>query len=248
MKMKTLITPVAGALIATLLTTPALALTGDEIIARMDAAVTRAQDQYFEYDVINQEPGREGKLMQIKAWVMGTLRMTEFVAPGDMKGTKALVRSRAQMYIYLPAYSKVRRVASHATSGAFMGTTFSNDDISTVTYGESYTGKLLSETDTEWVVEAVPREGANTAYARLEINLSKQYDQPTEIRYFNTDGQNTKTESRVRYSCQGEICNAESMVMVDHTRNDASTELLRTTWQTNTGLDAGFFSVRSLQE
>lgn len=246
--MRSLVMTICCALLVGSLAAPALALTGDEVIARMDAAVTRAQDQYFEYDVINQEPGREGKLMQIKAWVMGVQRMTEFVAPGDMKGTKALVRSRAQMYIYLPAYSKVRRVASHATTGAFMGTTFSNDDISTVTYGESYTGKLLSETDTEWVVEATPIEGANTAYARLEITLSKQYDQPTVIRYFNADGQNTKTETRTGYSCQGEICNAESMVMVDHTRNDASTELLRTTWQTNTGLDAGFFSVRSLQE
>ncbi len=246
--MRTFITPVAGALLATLLSTPALALTGDEIIARLDAAVTRAQDQYFEYDVINNEPGRESKLMQIKAWVMGTKRMTEFVAPGDMKGTKALVLSRTKMYIYLPAYSKVRRVASHATSGAFMGTTFSNDDISTVTYGETYSGKLLSEADDAWVIEAAPKEGANTAYARLEITMSKQYDQPTEIRYFNADGQNTKTETRTGYSCQGEICNAESMVMVDHTRNDASTELLRTAWQSNTGLDAGFFSVRSLQE
>lgn len=246
--MRTLIVNICCALLVVSLATPALALTGDEVIARLDAAITRAQDQYFEYDVINREPGREAKLMQIKAWVMGEQRMTEFVAPGDMKGTKALVRSRAQMYIYLPAYSKVRRVASHATSGAFMGTTFSNDDISTVTYGETYSGELLSETDTEWVVQATPREGANSAYARLEITLSKQYDQPTVIRYFNADGQNTKTETRTRYSCQGEICNAESMVMVDHTRNDASTELLRTAWQTNTGLDAGFFSVRSLQE
>jgi len=246
--MRSLINSVCTAFLALVLATPALAETGDEIIARLDAAVTRAQDQYFEYDVINQEPGREGKLMQIKAWVMGEQRMTEFVAPGDMKGTKALVRSRAQMYIYLPAYSKVRRVASHATSGAFMGTTFSNDDISTVTYGEAYAGKLLSENDNEWVVDATPREGANTAYARLELTLSKQYDQPRVIRYFNDDGQNIKTETRTRYSCQGDICNAESMVMTDHTRNDASTELLRTAWQANTGLDAGFFSVRSLQE
>jgi hypothetical protein len=246
--MRTLICVACCSLLATALASPAFALTGDEVIAKMDAAVTRAQDQYFEYDVINQEPGREGKLMQIKAWVMGEQRMTEFVAPGDMKGTKALVRSRAQMYIYLPAYSKVRRVASHAASGAFMGTTFSNDDISTVTYGETFTGTVLSEDDTQWVLEAKPIEGANTAYARLEIDMSKQYDQPTEIRYFNADGQNTKTEYRTRYTCQGEICNAESMKMVDHTRNDASTELLRTTWQTNTGLDAGFFSVRSLQE
>jgi len=46
------------------------------------------------------------------------------------------VRARAELYIYLPAYNKVRRVASHATKGGFLGTTYSNEDISTITFGD----------------------------------------------------------------------------------------------------------------
>ena len=35
-------------------------------------------------------------------------RLTEFTAPADMKGTKVLVLSPTQMYVYLPAFGKVR--------------------------------------------------------------------------------------------------------------------------------------------
>ena len=121
------------ALLASSWNTSALAASGDEVLSMMHESSTRAADQFFEYELINEEPGREAKMMALKVHIKGERRMTEFLAPGDMKGTKVLVRSRAELYIYLPAYNKVRRVASHATKGGFLGTTYSNEDISTIT-------------------------------------------------------------------------------------------------------------------
>ena len=235
------------ALVVVLLAGAAAAQSGEEVLAMMDESMTRAVDQYFEYDIVNSEKGRDPTVMTVQVRIKGPMRTTEFLAPGDMKGTKALVRSRTQMWIYLPAYNKVRRVASSSTSGEFMGTTFSNEDISTVTYGDAYAGRLLSQTDEAWVVEATPREGQDVSYGKLEFTICKQYIQPLEIRYYNRDGVHLKTETRADYTCEGEVCNAEVMTMVSHARNDASTQLVRTVWEVNTGIDDDHFSVRNLQ-
>ena len=235
------------ALLASSWNTSALAASGDEVLSMMDESSTRAADQFFEYELINEEPGREAKMMALKVHIKGERRMTEFLAPGDMKGTKVLVRSRAELYIYLPAYNKVRRVASHATKGGFLGTTYSNEDISTITFANVYTGKMMSENDKEWVVEASPREGIKAMYGKLVFTVRKDYKQPSEIKYFNAKSEHIKTETRTEYSCQGNICNAGIMKMVDHSRGEASTEFQRRDWQVNTGISDSLLSKRNLQ-
>ena len=151
------------------------------------------------------------------------------------------------MYVYLPAYNKVRRVASHSTAGGFMGTTFSNDDMATSAYGPVYDLSISSEDDSSWVLEGPPKEGVKGAYGKIEITISKSNNLPTQFRYFNKKGVHIKTEARTGYSCEGEICNAESMKMTDHTRGDASTELIRRDWRVNPALDSSIFSHRNLQ-
>jgi outer membrane lipoprotein-sorting protein len=256
--MRTTILLTLGALLSlTLFATPALAdEAGDAVLAKMDEAMTRATDQIFDYEIVNEEKGRDPKVMAMTATIKGERRLVEFTAPGDMAGMKALALGRGQMYTYLPAYKKVRRVASSMSAGGFMGTTFSNDDISTITYGPSYAGALLSETDEAWVVEATPREGAGSAYGKLVFTIDKGYLQPLEIQYWSTKGKHLKTEVRTGYGCKtaegaddpkGPICNAESMKMTDHSKGDMSTELVRLRWEVNTDVSDDVFTVRNLE-
>jgi outer membrane lipoprotein-sorting protein len=223
-------------------------LDGAGLLKRMDEAMARSEDMTFRYDVLNVEPGSEPKGMQLRVWVKDTLRLTEFEAPGDMKGTKALVLGQSQMYIYLPAYKKVRRVSSSLSEGGFMGTTFSNEDISTTEYSPYYDAALTSEDDQAWTLTLTPKADAQVGYSKLEIKMAKKFEVPVEIKYFNKKGQHTKTESRTGTSCEGNVCTAEVMTMVDHTRGDASTSLTRTEWEVNTGLDDDLFTTRTLQQ
>ena len=225
----------------------ASASSATEVVAALDIRANLAKTQFFEYEVINEEKGREGSIMRLQVSLSGEERFTEFLAPGDMKGTRVLVKNRAQMYVYLPAYNKVRRIASHTTSGGFMGTTYSNDDMATSSYGPVYDFSMASEDDSSWVVSGPPKEGVKVAYGKIEITIAKANSLPTTFRYFNKDGVHVKTEVRSRYSCSGEVCNAESMKMTDHTRGDASTELLRRDWKVNPELPSSMFSVRNLQ-
>lgn len=220
---------------------------GEQVMRLMDEAMTQAQDQYFVHELVTQEPGKDLRRMKMQVRIKGKeWRWIEFLEPGDVKGMRVLVRSVSQMYVYLPAYRKVRRVASHVRSQGFMGTTFSHDDISTVTYGPLFSAKLLSENDTHWTIEATLKEGKDYPYPRLQFDVLKNVKQPSEIRYFNDKGAKVKTEFRSNYDCQGTICNPKKLKLVDHNRNGMWTEIICHDWKINTGVKDSQFTVRSL--
>ncbi len=223
-------------------------LAGEKVMKRMDASFTKAKDQYFEYDIITTQPGKAETKMTMKTWIKGeNWRLVEYTSPGDVKGMKALVLSLDELYIYLPAFKKVRRVAAHAREASFMGTALSQDDTSIVTYNPIYEPKLVGEDKDTWKLQSFLRKGKHHPYPRIDWVVLKKYDQPSKVLYYNAKGGIWKTEERLEYSCQGDICNARRMLMTDHSRGGLRTELVRTAWKVNTGVSDSMFTPRSLQ-
>ncbi len=220
---------------------------GDAALAKVDGAMNRASTQYFEYDVTNQEPGKgEGKLALVVR-LKGDKRLTEFTAPADMKGTKVLILSPSEMYVYLPAFGKVRRIASSVGDQGFMGMTFSQDD-NVTRYGDRYQAVVSSDAAAEMKLTLTPKAGMATPYGKIEITVAKDRMLPTQLKYFNAGGTHVKTESRTGYSCQGDICTASDQTMVDHTKSNAQTKLTRKTWKVNESMSDDLFSKRALEK
>jgi len=221
---------------------------GDKILRQADEAMTRAKDQVYEYEVTTQEPGKSKTKLTMRVALKGKQwRLVTFLSPGDIKGMKFLVLSISQMYVYLPAYQKVRRVASHARSQSFMGTALSQDDASIVTYGDVYSATLVKEDAASWTLRGTRRPGKDFPYARLDFVIDKKLLQPVELYYYNDKGVKLKSESRSDYDCQGNICGPKHMKMVDHTRGGMWTEFNRLTWKVNTGIADSEFTPRALQ-
>jgi len=234
----------------TLLSSSAMAMDAVEMIAETDAAMNRAQDQIIDWKVVNQEPGKgDPKLMTFTSTVMGPKTLTSFSAPADLKGTRVLVLGRQQMYIFLPAYNKVRRVASHTTQQGFMGTTFSFDDMNTSRFGDIYNAKIVSEDGAKAVLELTPKAEGEAPYARVELTLDLKMFHPLEMKYYNEKDAHVKTETRSKYACNEEhnVCLGGVLRMDDHTRDGAWTELQRVGWKLNTGVEEDVFSTRNLQ-
>lgn len=224
-------------------------LSGDEVVKRMDQAFTRAADQSFDFDLITTEPGKGERRMTYHVDIKGTsFRRVEFLSPGDVKGMRILVVSVNQMYVYMPAFRKVRRIASHVRNQGFMGTAYSYDEMSIVTYGNVFSAKLVSESDKDWTIEMERRPGQEFSYPRLKMVVSKEYSQPTRIEYYNDKGALLKTEERSDYECAENLCNPRLMKLVDHTRNDLTTRMVRKSWKRNSGIPDSFFTQRSLQK
>lgn len=220
---------------------------GDKVLAAMDEAMNRAKTQYFEYDVTNQEPGKAETKLALIVRLKGEKRLTEFTAPADMKGTKVLIKSPTETYVYLPAFKKVRRIASSVSDQGFMGMTFSQDDFMTK-YSDLYTATVASEDATSWHIVATAKPGQTPAYAKIEFTVAKDRSLPTELKYFNAANTNVKTETRSNYTCQGNVCTATEQKMVDNTKSGAWTKMVRKTWKLNDAMADDLFSKRSLEQ
>ncbi|PLW95833.1 MAG: RND transporter [Marinilabiliales bacterium] len=87
--------------------------------------------------------------------------ITKFISPADVKGTGLLVYDHKNqdddMWIYLPALRKTRRIVSSEKGKSFMGSEFSNADMSAPKL-DDYNYKILGETIYEdkncWQIEA----------------------------------------------------------------------------------------------
>lgn len=104
------------------------------------------------------------------------MRMTRFMAPADIKGTVSLLKEHSagddDIWIYLPALKKVRRLVSSNKKDSFVGTDFSYGDVIGHKTAE-WNYKLLREEIEDgapcYVIEATPKSDAvrdNSGYAK----------------------------------------------------------------------------------
>ena len=221
---------------------------GDAVLAKVDASMNRAKTLKFDYEIVNKEGADKGeKTLTMKVQLKGEKRFTEFSAPADMKGTKVLILSPTEMYVYLPSFGKVRRIASHTKDAGFLGLTFSQDDIATTAYSPQYTAAVLSDDASTTKLALTPKPGQETPYAKIEVTVAKDHMVPSELKYFNTEGKNVKTETRTGYSCEGDVCTPGELKMTDNIKN-AWTKLTAKSREVNKEISDDVFSQRNLGE
>ena len=220
---------------------------GDKLVAAVDAAMNKAKTLIFDYDIVNKESGKDERTLAIHVQLKGEKRLTEFTAPADMKGTKVLILSPTQMYVYLPSFGKVRRIASHTKDQGFLGLSFSQDDMATTSYGPQYTGAVGADTGAQVTVTLTPKPGQDTPYAKIEVLVNKDHMVPAQLKYFNADGNNVKTETRSGYTCEGDVCTPGELKMTDNTKG-AWTKLVAKSRKVNQDISDDVFSQRNLGE
>jgi hypothetical protein len=111
------------------------------------------------------------------------MRMTRFVEPADVKGTVSLMIEHQagddDIWIYLPALKKVRRLVSSNKKDSFVGTDFSYGDV--IGYKTSdWSYKLLREEPLDgapcYVIEATPKNDEvrnNSGYSKRVVWVRK---------------------------------------------------------------------------
>jgi hypothetical protein len=221
---------------------PALAdEAGDKALVAAETAMNKATSHYFEYEAKTSEAGKAEKTVGLNVWLKGAKRLTAFTAPADLKGTKVLILSPTEMYVYLPAFGKVRRIASHTSDQSAFGMAFSQDDLATQKYSDKYTAAKSGDK-----ITLTPKSGQTTPYSKIEMTLDKSSN-PTEIKYYNAEGKHVKTETRTGYTTENGIMSPGTLKMVDHTKN-LTTTLTRKTWKVNESINDDVFSKRNLEK
>ncbi|HTJ82779.1 MAG TPA: outer membrane lipoprotein-sorting protein [Polyangiaceae bacterium] len=221
---------------------------GDKALATLDAnTYLKVKTQYFEYDATIRTPDKADRKLSLSVAMKGDWRLSEFLAPSDVKGTKVLILSPTQMYVYLPAFGKVRRIASHVTDQGFMGMNFTQDDMSIAAYGKMYTATIASDDGKIQKLALTAKPGTDAPYAKLELLVDKANTRLNEVHYLSDTGALLKTETRTGYTCEKDMCTPGELKMVDHTKGGQSTTLVRKVWKLNVDMPDSKFSKRALE-
>lgn len=133
------------------------------------------------------------------------MRMTRFLSPPDVKGTVSLLIEHAEkdddIWIYLPALKKVRRLVSNNKKDSFVGTDFSYADVIGYKVGE-WNYKLLKEELVEgqpcYVIEALPKSDAiktSNGYSKRIGWLRKDNLMTVKMDFWDEAGQLLKTST-----------------------------------------------------
>ncbi len=165
-----LCTALIPALLAPLAATSAEAITGDEVLAKVDGNESGTSDSFVRMRmVIVDEDGNE-KVREATVKQKGTeKRIFKFQAPADMKGVGVLALEDDVMYVYMPAFRKVRRLASSAKNDSFMGSDFTYEDMGALTFGEKYDVTAVKDDGESKVLTLTPKKGKDSAYSKLEM-------------------------------------------------------------------------------
>jgi outer membrane lipoprotein-sorting protein len=182
------------------------AATAQEVVAIVDANLTKVQDQTYDAEIKVYSNGKVTKSMNFTAKLKGLqMKLIRFTAPGDVRGMTLLNTADGNMYVYLPSYQRVRRMAAHVRNQGFMGTDLSAEDMGSAALSVGWTSKILSEDAESWVLDVTPKKGNETTFARLKVTVNKKYRGISKMEFLNAEGKALKTQERTEWKTFGPL-------------------------------------------
>jgi len=154
-------------------------LTEKEILDRIDAVISAPTDNTGTGTMILIDKKGKTKERQLKMWTRyykdrENWSLTKFITPAEVRNLGFLSLADDKMYLYLPAFDRIRRIASHARKESFAGSDLSNDDLSTATYSDHYDAEIMEETDQQYVLALTRKPGSDRIYLKTTAWVNKE--------------------------------------------------------------------------
>ncbi len=248
MRFKKLITTTLVLMMSWAISVLAQQLSALEIITKMDAVINAPKDQKMSSTMILiDKNGKEKKRETVMYQKGDEKRLVRFLSPADQKGISFLSLPNDVMYLYLPAFHKVRRIASHVKNQSFAGTDFSYDDLSSFKYAKEYNPKLLETTAKFYILELVPKPKVHKDYIKLKFWVLKDNFYPVKIEHYDKSGKLWKILERRNIVQKGKDWTALELEMKD-LKKQHSTKSIVEKVEFDTGLSDKIFTKRNLKK
>jgi outer membrane lipoprotein-sorting protein len=122
-------------------------------------------------------------------------RLIKFTEPADVRGTSMLVidnkNSADEMWIYLPALKKTRRIVSSEKGKSFMSSEFSNADMSSPAMADLTNRHMESSgKNNQWIIESRPvneDKADEYGYSRKISYLTADKTEVQKMEFYNFD-------------------------------------------------------------
>jgi hypothetical protein len=182
-------------------------------------------------------------------------RLIRFLEPADVKGTSMLIidntSSQDELWIYLPALKKVRRIVSTEKGRSFMSSEFTNADMSSpvlADFRHSFAGG--SGANNEWIIESVPvspDKADENGYSKKVSYLSTNDYTIKKMEFYNFDNELFK---RIIIKAVFPLSEGRYIIKdmeADNLLNGRKSEIVMTNILTGVQIDDSVFSLQNLE-
>jgi outer membrane lipoprotein-sorting protein len=223
-------------------------LTGPQIMQKVDDVLYAPKDKKTKMRFVLIDKAGKESVRELEAMEKGAdRRLMKFTAPADQKGIGFLSLPNDVMYIYLPAFGKTRRIASHVKNGKFAGTDLSYENLEAKRYSLLWDAKLVKTDTAFYYIEQTPKPGTTTEYSMIKIHVRKDIFYPVKVEYFDKNGKPYKIMTRTGIEKFGNYWDARESVMEDVKVNH-KTKIVLLEAKFDNGLSDELFSERYLMQ
>lgn len=182
---------------------------------------------------------------KMKIYRKGDKKIYFFLYTPGVEGVAFLSLSDDQMYLYLPAFKKVRRIASSAKNENFMGTDMSYEDMAEGSFLEKYVPKIISEKESEVVIELNKKAEADSSYSKIVLTVDKKTWVRTSAENYDKNGKLFKKMTCPEVKV---IDGYPTMMLVEMTdvQSGHMTKMIMEEVKYDIGLDDDLFSQRRI--
>lgn len=171
--------------------------TGNDVLAELDRRAKVFGDQQYTAQMAIYKGGDLKKTLEFNMVMKGlTKQFIIFTAPGDAAGMKVLMQDKDTLYVYMPEFKKVRRVAAHVQNQGFMGGHFTYEDQVHVGLSLFYDAEIKGTNGSETTLTLKPKEGVQTTYGRIDIVIDSTKGGVTKLHYYDGSGNHKRTQTR----------------------------------------------------
>jgi outer membrane lipoprotein-sorting protein len=219
----------------------------NEVLQKVDEVLYSAKDQQNKVSIILiDKNGKESKREADVIQKGNDMRLFRFTVPSSQAGIEFLSLPNDIMYLYLPAFGKERRIASHVKNQNFAGTDFSYDDMEAKLFSSKYDPEIIDQNSETYTLKLTPKPGLKTDYIKQLMKVNKQNFYPVTNEYYDKGGNKAK-EAIYTFEKIGNYWSSKEILMKDLKKNH-STKMIVSDVTYDQGLSDDEFTVRKLKQ
>lgn len=226
-------------------TAPLLAQDAATILTKVDQVLFQPSDQTSNIRMVLTDRNGNERIREATTWQKGSdKRLFRFTRPTSEAGIAFLSLPDDLMYLYMPAFGKERRIASHVKNQSFAGTDFSYEDMETKEYSKTYSGKVLREEGNLFILELVPLPSVRSDYSKMIVAINKTNHTPERSESYDRGGNLAKT-AVYTWQRQGNYWFPKEIFIKDE-KKGSSTRMIMSDVKFDSNISDQVFTIRNL--
>lgn len=191
--------------------------------------------------------------LTMEVWSLGKeYSLVRVTSPRSEAGT-ATLKIDKQVWNYLPRADRTIKIPPSLMMGSWLGSHFTNDDlVKESQLIEDYDIEIVYEGDRDgepvWEFRLTPKPEAAVVWGRIDQQVRRGDIMPTWARYFDEDGNLSRTMVFSEFQTMGGRLVPSVMTVIPQDKPSERTVVIYSDLLFDVGLDESFFSLRNLKQ